>query len=34
MGTAWDQKRGQLFNCFAVRSLDEMSIDVQCPSRV
>ena len=27
IGTTWDQKRGQLFNCFAVRSLDEMSID-------
>ena len=34
IGTTWDQKRGQLFNCFAVRSLDEMSIDVQCHSRV
>jgi len=27
IGTTWDQKRGQLFNCFAVRSLDEMCID-------
>ena len=34
IGTTWDQKRGQLFNCFAVRSLDEMRIDVQCHSRV
>jgi DNA invertase Pin-like site-specific DNA recombinase len=34
IGTTWDQKRGQLFNCFTVRSLDEMSINAQDNSRV
>jgi len=33
-GTTWDQKRGQLFNCITVRSLDEMSVDTERHSRV
>jgi hypothetical protein len=34
VGTIWDQKRGQLFNCIAMRSLDEMRINAQSRSRV
>ena len=33
-GTTWDQKRGQLFNCISVRSLDEISVDTERHSRI